>query len=608
MLQLSVIAATCLAISWSYVFAQGQVVDYTETTLASVIFLRTGDHTPMFLGTDSIKLTTTGARQLYDAGSFFRSRYILNTDNATVSSTTAAPIAGLATDIVDNDQLFFLADEDNLMLVGAQAFAQGLYPPTPLGSNDTSALSDTSAILANNSFISGPLSNFQYVAIGSTNGNDPTSVITSGNNNCPAWEYAADSYGNSSEFTNLNQSTLSLYDIVGSEFLDGILDIPDWSYTNAYEIYDYISYLANHNNSAAAKLNSTTFNSQPILTQLRSLASELLWKTNTYDTTQSQGTNGSFPSPILSISGATVAMSVLDIFSETVATQGAGEQLLSVFVTDFQPFLGFASASQLSDQNPAFQGLPGYGAAMVWELYSVTNSSQGNFSSFPSTDDLWVRFLFRNGSDDLSSDGSDLISYPLFNRDPDETEMSWNDFESLMAGVATDSVDDWCSRCDAQTLFCIGINSLASGSTTSASKMSNAVAGVTGAFVTLAVIATLLLLLIVFGGLRFHTGPTRFIAPLGRRNRGARANSASNPNSNHPAPGSAPPDDNKHESFQSAITAVNDRAGDMGPRGISGHTKGESWEMTSVRRVSLDDDDRDKVDELGKPVEARETV
>ncbi|KAI9667464.1 MAG: hypothetical protein M1821_000280 [Bathelium mastoideum] len=607
MLALGILASTCLAISYTYHSAQAQVVDYTQTTLASVIFVRTGDHTPLFLGDDPIGLTSSGAQQLYNTGSFFRSRYLTNTDNATVSSQTAAAISGLSIDIVDNDQLYFLADEDNVMLVAAQAFAQGLYPPAPLSPNDTSALSDSSAILANGSLINSPLSNYQYVAIGSINADDPTSIITSGIDNCPAWDNAADSYGSSADFASLNASSQGLYDVVGSEFLNGLLNISDWNYANAYEIYDYVLYLANHNSSAAALINSTDYNGQNILVQLRSLASELLWSTNSYDASMTAGQNGSYPNPILSIAGATVAMSVLNIFQDTVASQGVGEQKLSVFVDDFQPFLGFASVSQLASRDPTFQGLPGYGSAMVWELFTTSNGSQGNPTTFPSTDDLWVRFLFLNGSDDLSSDGGDLIEYPLFNRDPDQTEMQWSDFESLMAGVATRSVFDWCNRCNAQTLFCMGINWLESNSGGNGSKMSNAVAGVIGAFVGIAVIVLLALLAVLVGGLRLHTVETSFVGPLGKWRQGREGQSTSHADPSAPGSGVALSHDNKHESLQSAVTAVNDTPRESDRVGIVGRAKDESWEMTSIRRSSLDDDDN-KIDDSGKPVEARETV
>ena len=605
-----ILTAICLAVSRSHSFAHAQVVDYNETVLSTVIFVRTGDHTPFFLGTESTKLTSSGARQLYDAGSFFRSRYIFNTDNATVSSQTAAPIAGLATEILDNDQLFFLAHEDNVMLVAAQAFAQGLYPPSPPSSNDSSPRLDSSSILANSSYVSSPLSNYQYVAIGSTNDDDPTSIILSGGNNCPAWTSATNSYSSSAAFTGVTNASQGLFDVVGSEVLNNILDLSEWNYAHAYEIYDYVSYLANHDTTTAAMINSTTYgpaddsgNSQKILPQLRDLASQLLWGINSYDPGTTGNEKGGYPAPILSIAGSTVAMTVLDLLQGTVTSQGSGAAKLSVFVGDHEPFLGFASVSQLASRYPAFQGLPGYSAVMAWELYSVTNASDGNSASFPSIDDLWVRFLFRNGSDDLSSDDNDLISYPLFNRDPDQTEMSWTDFVSLMSSVAVGSVDDWCGRCNSQTLFCLGIGSLESNSTSSGNSntLSNAVAGVIGAVVTIGVFLILVLLAIVLGGVRFHTARSPLTSIISRSRRGEDTKPT-------PGPGISSSEENRHESFQSATTAVDGRQVDSERTGIVGHAKAENWELTTIRRPSLDDDERDKLDEMGKPVEARESV
>ncbi|KAL9096898.1 MAG: hypothetical protein Q9165_000862 [Trypethelium subeluteriae] len=614
-----VAAALCLCISYGRHHAQAQVVQYNETTLASVVFIRTGDHTPFFLGTDTTRLTSSGAQQLYNAGTFFRSRYISSTGNTNASSLQdAAPIPGLEAEALDNEQLFFLASENNVMLVTAEAFAQGLYPPSPLSANGSSALLDPSSITANNTFTSSPVSNYQYVAIGSTNDDDPTSIIPTGNNNCPAWQSAFNSYSSSAAFTEQTNTSQGLYLTVGSEVLNGVLDPSEWDYSNAYAIYDYVAYQVNHNHTIAAWANSTSYNGENILVQLRALASQQLWELNSPNAA-AQFQNANNPSSIFSISGATVAMSVLDIFQQTISTQGGGAQRLSVFVADVEPFLGFASVSQLASRTPAFQGLPGYGAAMVWELYSVQNSADGgdddgssssssSSSAFPSTDDLWVRFLFRNGSDQLDSGDQQLLEYPLFGRDPDQTEMKWTDFEELMGGVAVASPYDWCTRCDAQTLFCIGINALASNGTAAGSRLSNAVAGVIGAAVTIGVILVLALIAFALGGLRLHTVRSPLIACICGRKRGASRTSTGQPRSKAPDSGALPPQDNKHESLQSAVTAVDGPHDESDRVRIIGRSKGESWEMTSVRRQSLDEDDKDKVDEMGEPVEARESV
>ncbi|KAL9080374.1 MAG: hypothetical protein Q9157_000830 [Trypethelium eluteriae] len=610
----SIAAALCLFISHGRHLVQAQVVQYNETTLASVVFIRTGDHTPFFLGTDSTRLTSSGAQQLYSAGGFFRSRYISSTGNTTASSPVqdVAPIPGLSAEALDNEQLFFLAHEDNVMLVTAEAFAQGLYPPSPLSANGSSALLDPSSIIANNTFTSSPVSNYQYVAIGSTNNDDPTSIILAGNNNCPAWQSALNSYTSSAAFAEQTNTSQGLYLTVGSEVLNGVLDPSEWDYTNAYPIYDYVMYQANHNHTVAAWANSTTYNGENILVQLRALASQQLWELNSPDAA-AQFQDANAPKPIFSVSGATVAMSVLDILQQTVSTQGGGAQRLSVFVGDVEPFLGFASVSQLASRSPAFQGLPGYGAAMVWELYSVEDIASGgddgsSSSAFPSTDDLWVRFLFRNGSDQLGPGDEELLEYPLFGRDPDQTEMKWTDFEELMGGIAVASPYDWCTRCDAQTLFCLGINALASNGAAGGSGLSNAVAGVIGAAVTIGVILILALIAFVAGGLRLHTVRSPLIALVSGRKRSVIKRSTGPPSSNAPDSEGSLPQDNKHESLQSAVTAVNEPRDESDRVRIIGHSKGESWEMTSVRRLSLEEDDKDKVDEMAKPVEARESV
>lgn len=149
---------------------------------------------------------------------------------------------------------------------------------------------------------------------------------------------------------------------------------------------------------------------------------------------------------------------------------------------------------------------------MSFELFSYTNDS----SSFPDdTTDLYVQFLYRNGTGDGDAgDGGELVSYPLFRRGVSQIQMTWKDFAAGMGTFAVDDVGEWCGACDSITLFCEAINenvatnaSDIACSTSSSSKtkdgMSPAVAGVIGASVAIAlfilVAATLLL-----GGFRMQ--------------------------------------------------------------------------------------------------------
>jgi len=141
---------------------------------------------------------------------------------------------------------------------------------------------------------------------------------------------------------------------------------------------------------------------------------------------------------------------------------------------------------------------------MAFELFSyVDDSNSYNASSpFPTTDELWVRFLFRNGTDDTDA----LNSYPLFGRGASLVDMSWSDFVMGMGNFALTEVSDWCTACQSINLFCEAIwddtnngsstdNSTASGE----KKLSPVIGGVIGATLTLGLFIIVFIVLMLFG-------------------------------------------------------------------------------------------------------------
>jgi len=135
-----------------------------------------------------------------------------------------------------------------------------------------------------------------------------------------------------------------------------------------------------------------------------------------------------------------------------------------------------------------------YASAMVFEL--VTNVSV-SASSYPSADQISVRFLFVNGSAAYNP----LTEYPLFGQSA--TEVPWNTFVSSMNKFAIGDQASWCSACGNTTGTCATASSSPGSPTSSTTGSSNGgvskdVAGVIGAMVTLAVLlglATLVMLL-----------------------------------------------------------------------------------------------------------------
>ena len=144
-----------------------------------------------------------------------------------------------------------------------------------------------------------------------------------------------------------------------------------------------------------------------------------------------------------------------------------------------------------------FASIPDYASAMTFEL--VTNATVSS-ESFPESGDISVRFLYHDGT---ASSDSDLVAYPLFGQS--ETTLAWNDFVERMDAISVGDQRAWCAACGNSTGVCAV--SLASDPTGVAgakgnSGLSNTVAGVIGALVTLAVVLGAEALVMLGSGLR----------------------------------------------------------------------------------------------------------
>ena len=139
---------------------------------------------------------------------------------------------------------------------------------------------------------------------------------------------------------------------------------------------------------------------------------------------------------------------------------------------------------------------------MVFEMF--TNASTDvTTENFPSDDDIYVRFLYRNGT---ATDATPPVPYPLFGTG--QLDLSWNDFKKHMNDFSIGDTASWCHACGNTTGIC---EAYASGSSSSASSSSDgcggsgnglspAVNGVIGAFVTLVIILGIeALIMVIFG-------------------------------------------------------------------------------------------------------------
>ena len=449
--------------------------DSTYTVWSSVVFVRAGDHTPLSLGSLPTTLTSLGAQQLYSVGQFFRSRYI--TDGTSPTEPTAiAPLAGLNEDTQNDQQMYVLASNNQYVSASAQAFMQGLYPPQTLESSTSSTL-DIDNVLANGTYIAYPNSGMNLPHVQTAGSTDPNSIYVAGDVNCPAIDAYTANGIDFFTFTTTQELSQEMYWSL-EPILSHVMTKDEMTFYNAWSIYDYVSYLATHNTTVADQLGSSPYMNDTKtnvsnLDQLRWLADQQqyaylgdLTVGKPFSRHAETATTGS----ISTIAGATLASEVaaqLALFVQNTTS----EHKLTLLFGDYDPMMSFASLVGLPSSHSNFYGLPAYGSAMVFELVSYTN---GTTDTMPSASDLHVRFSFRNGTNDStsypytssldaatassSSDSDGLTSYPLSASVGSDADMPYNDFVTLMSGIAINDVGDWCLQCGAANIFCAAWN------------------------------------------------------------------------------------------------------------------------------------------------------
>lgn len=203
---------------------------------------------------------------------------------------------------------------------------------------------------------------------------------------------------------------------------------------------------------------------------------------------------------IRAIAGSTVAADIVKGLNKTITS--AGKLKMNVQFNAYGVFASFFGLAQLTKADPKFFGIVDYASVMSFELFT-----NGPTDPFPGPDAMSVRFIFNNGTSNSTNQPS---PYPLFGQS--DNTVPWNTFVSEMNkfAIATET-PAWCQACGNSTGVCAPADSTgAPGSTSTNSSsscsgsggISKAVAGVIGAFVTLAVILGILALVILIGGMR----------------------------------------------------------------------------------------------------------
>ncbi|KAK1758590.1 histidine phosphatase superfamily [Echria macrotheca] len=419
-----------------------------ETIYGAVVFTRHGDRTTKHYGAQA--LTSLGATQNFQVGGDYRARYI----------TAGSPkrILGISEFNYVSSQVYATAPDQGILLNTATAFLQGLYPP--LQGLDPAIASQT---LNNGTNSTSPLNGYQYVALQGVNNNSPDTIWIKGDDSCPAYAEAAASFDDSAEFKTRLAETKSFYEGFYPD-VQSVFDYKspsDLSYAKAYDIFDLINVARIHNATSPA----------------RDVTDEQLFQLRTLADSAEFGSNYNRSQPARSIHAETFLGGVLAQLNKTVTS--AGKLKLSVMAGSYDTFQAFFGLANLTNVNPDFFGLPAYASTMAFELFSDDDEAATAFPADPDAA-LRVRFLFKNGTEGAMS------SFPLFGSGADS--LAWPDFVGQTKTRAITSAAAWCGACGSKVDFCAAYNVAEPTSSDDKGGMSNAVAGVIGAVVTLGVV------------------------------------------------------------------------------------------------------------------------
>lgn len=448
--------------------AAAQLVTTQETVLGVYIFSRHGDRTAK--STPPANLTDLGYQEVFTSGTYFRNRY--------VAADASKRIFGVNSDLVKQSQITASAPSDTVLSNSAQGFLQGLYPPVgeQLGSNT----------LRNGTVVQSPLNGYQLIPLQAvqSGSNSENSAWLQGSTNCANAMISSNNYFASTEFLETSNRTESLYQRIYPD-VSRTFTQEQTSFKNAYMVWDLLNVASIHNASVALPDDSDFF-------QLKTLANQ-----------HEFGLAYNASEPIRAVTGSIIAAEVVTALNSTIS--GHGKSKINIQFGAYAGMQSFFGLSSLTSVNPDFFGIPDYASTLTWEL--VTNSTVTS-SSWPSAEEIYVRFLFHNGT---TSNISEPVEYPLFgsNRSP----LPWNNFIDGMNKFAISGQAAWCQACGNSTGICSadslggdGTGSTSSGISTSSHSngngISKAVCGVIGAMVTLGVILGAELLIMLVGGLR----------------------------------------------------------------------------------------------------------
>lgn len=358
-------------------------------------------------------LTNVGAQGQYNAGQFYRQRYfgIDSSDNEVSGNTSISTLNSLG--VFNNGDIYCEATSGNVILFSHYAFLQGLYPPVDLASSSKYSKAGNASLawLSNGTLVEAPFGGYQYVNSFIQENATDDYIWTKGDENCPALTNAVNLvYSSNEEYSQLMNDTKEFYSgLYSIPFISANFKQQDLNFSLAYTLYDYVNVNTIHNATVNAMFNDS------LIATIKYYSDRLSWLVNHYEA-----------GPNLTIGASTLVGRILNKLN---VTKTQGKPALNYLTGSYNTMFQLASILNLDDANESFRTMPNYGATYVFELLNNTSN------------DTFVRFSFKNGSDDLAP----LIAYPLFNSN--DTVMSWTRFVSSINKVVIKSVDSWCSFC-----------------------------------------------------------------------------------------------------------------------------------------------------------------
>lgn len=445
----------------------------TEKVWGVYAFTVYGESKPSVISSPRI-LTDYGANELAAAASAFRSRYISE------SGISETGIQNISPMILDSNDVDVLSTTDQNVIGSAQAFMQGLYPP--LGTMNVSSFQQV-----NGSFVQAPLNGYQYPRMVTVGEADPQSILVEGQAKCNMYHAAEGEYRNSNEVEEIARDTDTFYRMIWSLGMSGVYDESFATYTNAVPISEYLDYEVVHNETFMHSMNHAQ------VLRARSLADKYMWDTNS----QQSSSPGSMIRAVSPIAGQTLAASIMEAFDLNIQ-EGGTRQKMTLFFGGDEPAVALSSLAGLaSDQQSNFFSRLVRGGSFVFELYSYESSSDF-YPSYPGIDSLYVRFVLHNGTDNAT----EFEPYSLFGHSPSRAWMTYSEFRSELETFAVTSVQEWCTQCNAQSVFCTGVLDQSHYAPKPKKNIAPAVAGVIGAVVTLVVVGIIAAIVFFFCGAR----------------------------------------------------------------------------------------------------------